>query len=367
MDLGAADKPAGGSEAVTDSENPVGAFLAETERFIRRHDLLPEVAGGPPGRPGQAAAPGVLVAVSGGPDSVALAAAMRLLGGWALQLGHVHHGLRAGADADADFVAALARKWNLPFHLERIDTPVLAQAWHVGVEEAARRGRYDALVAMAERVGASVVATGHHADDQVETILHRIVRGTHLRGLAGMPPLRRLTGSVGLIRPLLWARRDQIERFCRAQELPWRTDETNAATDLTRNFLRHELLPLLRRRLNVRADEALLRLAESAAEAESALEELAGRLFERACRKRSAEVVVLRAAPLKKAPGLLASLAFRRALLELSAPEGELTQRRFKDLLALLEGPKKAIDLPGGLRAEAAGRDVRIRRRSGSD
>jgi len=351
---------------MTDSENAVGEFVAETERFIRRHDLLSAVAGGPPGPDGQAG-PAVLVAVSGGPDSVALAAVLRRIGEWPLVLGHVHHGLRADADADADFVAEMARKWGLPFQLARIDTPALAEDWRVGVEEAARRGRYDALAAMAERVDAAVVAVGHHADDQVETILHRIVRGTHLRGLAGMPPQRRLTGSVSLIRPLLWARRERIERFCGAQGLPWRTDETNASTDLTRNFLRHELLPLLRRRLNVRADQALLRLAESAAEAESALEKLAGRLFERACRKRSGEVVVLRAAPLKKAPGLLASLAFRRALTELSAPEGELTQRRFKDLLGLLEGPTAAIDLPGGLRAEAVGRDVRIRRRGGRD
>jgi len=325
------------------------SFVGEMAAFIRRHELL---------------APGavVVVAVSGGADSVALAAGLRSLGGCALHFGHVHHGLRAEAEADADFVAALAGQWGIPFHLERIDTPALARTWGVGIEQAARRGRYDALRQIARQAAAQAVAAAHHADDQVETILHRIVRGTHLRGLAGMSPKRQLADGIRLVRPLLWARREQIEQFCRARGLTWRTDRTNAVTDFTRNFIRAELLPVLRDRLNVRADEALLRLACAAGEAEATLEELAGRLFERACRKRSPEQIVLRLAPLRKAPPLLTAMALRAALAALGAPEQELSYERFNDLLAVVSGGSVAVDLPGGGRAESDGRRILLTR-----
>jgi tRNA(Ile)-lysidine synthase len=309
------------------------------EAYIARRRLL---------RPGQA----VLVGLSGGADSVALAAALRLTGRYVLHLGHVHHGLRQEADGDAEFSAGLARTWGLKFHLERMDTPALARQWQVGTEEAARRGRYEALSAMAARAGAGAVAVAHHADDQVETVLHHVLRGTHLRGLAGMPPRRPLSGRIALVRPLLWARREEIEQFCRRQGLSWRTDHTNLDTEFTRNFIRNDLLPLLRRRVNPRVDEALLRLSGAADQAEGLLEELAAKLFQRACRKRQPGRLLLRLAPLRKAPALLASLALRQALESLSAPRQDLSQDRFADLLAVLSGEATAADLPGGIRAE---------------
>jgi len=323
-------------------------FVGQVETFVAAGGLL-------------SGAETVVVGVSGGADSVALAAALRAIGSCRLHLAHVHHGLRGHeADADAAFVGELARQWGLGFSLERMDTPALAAGWGVGTEEAARRGRYDALVEVARRAGAAVVAVGHHADDQVETILQRIFRGTHLRGLSGMPAARALAEGVRLVRPLLWARREQIEHYCRDQGLPWRTDATNASTDFTRNFLRHELLPLLRDRLNPRVAEAVLRLSSAAGEAESVLEELGNGLFERACRKRDAEQVVLRVAPLKRAPALLASLAFRSALAALAAPQRELGRERFADLLGLLAGEAAAADLPGGIRARREGQTIRI-------
>lgn len=327
--------------------SPSQQFIEQTGAFLARHDLL---------RPGGK----VLLAVSGGPDSVAMAAALRALGRFALEVAHVHHGLRADADADAGFVADLTRKWALPFHLEGIDTPALAERWGVGVEEAARRGRYEALSAVAARVGAEAVAAGHHADDQVETIVQRIFRGTHLRGLAGMSPARALAGEIRLVRPLLWARREQIEAFCREQGLPWRTDPTNRQTDFTRNFIRNELLPLLRARLNVRADEAVLRLASAGGEAEAALAQLAEGLLQRACRKRSPGRVELRVAPLRKAPPALAKMALRAALGWLSAPEQEMSAERFEEVLAVVAGELPAVDLPGGLRVVGEGGSVRL-------
>ncbi|HUU22681.1 MAG TPA: tRNA lysidine(34) synthetase TilS [Phycisphaerae bacterium] len=303
----------------------------------------------------------VLAAVSGGADSVAMAWALREGGLCRLHLAHVHHGLRPEADGDAGFVADLARRWSVPAHVERIDTPALAEQWGCGIEEAARRGRYDALAAMAESAGASAVAVAHHAGDQAETVLHRIVRGTHLRGLAGMPPRRPLTATVALVRPLLWATRERIEAVLSAEGLTWRTDHTNRQTEFTRNFLRHEVFPLLRR-VNGRVDEALLRLAAAAADADATLSALAGGLLDRSCRRRTAGEVVLRRAPLAKAPPLLASMAMRAALGMLSAPEQALSQDRYDDLLAVLAGRVPAVDLPGGLRAERKGKDIVLRR-----
>jgi len=324
-------------------------FLARLAEYIRRHEMFAE---------GQV----VLAAVSGGADSVALAEGLRRLGTCRLHLGHVHHGLRGDADADADFVASLAGQWGLPFHLVRIDTRELARRWGASIEEAARRGRYEALSALAGEVAAPVVAVGHHADDQVETVLYRLVRGTHLRGLAGMRPRRALAEDVVLVRPLLWARREQVEAFCREAGLRWRTDPTNRQTDFARNFIRHEVLPMLRRRLNPQVDEALLRAAWAAGEAEAVLAELAGRLFERACRRRRGGEVVLRAGPLKKAPPLLATMALREALAALEAREQEMTQQRYAELLELVTGRRTALDLPGGIRAERRGPDVCLSR-----
>ncbi len=322
-------------------------FISEMEAFIGRHNLLDS---------GQV----VVVGISGGADSVALAAALRRAGGCVLHLAHVHHGIRDDADADSDFVAEMARQWGLPFHLERIDVPALARRDRMGIEAAARHGRYKALSDVAGRVGASALAVAHHAGDQVETVLHRIVRGTHLRGLSGMAPKRTLRAGLDLIRPLLWARREQIEQFCRDEGLAWRTDHTNADTDFTRNFIRNELLPLLRDRLNVRADEAILRLSSAAGQAEAALGELADNLFERACRKRSKRQVILRSSPLKKAPALLAAMVLRVALIDLDAPQQAMSQERFDDLLSVLDGTVSAVDLPGGFRAERQGRDIHL-------
>ena len=173
---------------------------------------------------------------------------------------------------------------------------------------------------------------------------------------------RPLADGIVLVRPLLWARRDAVETFCRQRHLTWRTDPTNAQTLFTRNFIRHDLLPLLRERLNARVDEAVLRLAAAAGEANTVLDRLAEALFERSCRKRSAAEVVLRVAPLAKAPPALAALALRRALAALGAPEQAMSAERFDDLLALLGGHAAGVDLPGGVRADRRRDALRLSR-----
>ncbi len=206
----------------------------------------------------------VVVGVSGGPDSLCLLhVLLRLRQEYHLRLhvAHLHHGARgADADADADFVAALATEWGLPITVERQDVPALARAHGLAFEETARRVRYTFLARVAGEVGAHKIAVGHNADDQAETVLMHFLRGAGPAGLRGMLPLTPLSdyrliaalvpgpsspAPVVLIRPLLEVPRAAIEAYCADQGLTPRFDRSNLDTTYFRNRLRHELLPLL--------------------------------------------------------------------------------------------------------------------------
>ncbi|MFH1726229.1 MAG: tRNA lysidine(34) synthetase TilS [Elusimicrobiota bacterium] len=214
----------------------------------------------------------VLVAVSGGPDSVCLAhrlsrlAARRRLIATVL---HMHHGLRGrGADRDAVFAERLARQLGLPFVLERLPVSELASRERRSLEDAGRRLRYRALAACARRLGCDKAATGHHLDDQAETLLLHLLRGTKAKGLAGIPPKRVLREGAGrgvrrvqLIRPLLVLSRAEVLAYCRAYGLRYRKDPTNRSTRFTRNWVRLKVLPLLERR-NPRIREHLAAIAQ---------------------------------------------------------------------------------------------------------
>jgi tRNA(Ile)-lysidine synthase len=198
-------------------------------------------------RPFSAADP-LLVGVSGGPDSLAL---LHLLKGiydpTALVVVHLNHQLRPGAAVEADMVARTAAEWGIAFFVQETDVAALAQMESLSLEEAGRFARYRFFAAMAGEVGARYVAVAHNADDQVETILMHLLRGSGLAGLRGMAPLSPLPGAPGLnlIRPLLHTSRAEIEAYCREQLLEPAEDSSNQDIAFLRNRLRHELLPLL--------------------------------------------------------------------------------------------------------------------------
>ena len=205
-----------------------------------------------------------MVAASGGADSTALALVLAELG-FEIVLAHVHHGIRGkAADADARFVRRLAKKLGVPFHLGRFDVPAEAKRSGDSLEMAARRVRREFLVLAAKREGIPVVATGHTADDQAETIMMRIARGTGIGGLAGIPYSARVRRVV-FARPLRDVSREDVEAYLLARGARWREDKTNAEDFALRNRVRHEILPLLERRLNPSVRRALLRLGEIAA------------------------------------------------------------------------------------------------------
>lgn len=211
-----------------------------------------------------------IVAVSGGSDSVALLHIMLALQnqiGIDLHVASLNHGLR-GVDgrADLEFVRELAGRWSLPFSLGEADVKSLAAEWGLGIEEAARRARYDFLAGVAREQDGSAVVVGHHALDQAETILLHIIRGSGLRGLQGMRSVAAVPGhrEIRLIRPLLRVTREQILSYCRERDLVFRHDKSNDDIAYARNYLRHEVIERLRR-LNPKAEDALIRLAKSAA------------------------------------------------------------------------------------------------------
>jgi tRNA(Ile)-lysidine synthase len=213
------------------------------------------------------------VAVSGGADSVALLRATIALnerdaGPGRVYAAHLHHGLRSAADEDQAWLEKLCDRCQVPLETGWADVAALASENADGVEAAARQARYSFLAATAEKLGARVVAVGHTADDQVETILHRILRGTGLSGLAGMPRVRALTPSVALVRPMLKLRRSDVLHYLSTLGQAFCVDASNADTQWMRNYLRKELLPRIRSRVNANVDEALLRLARQADEAQ---------------------------------------------------------------------------------------------------
>ena len=212
----------------------------------------------------------VIIAVSGGSDSVAL---LHLLNrakdalGIELHVASLDHGLRAeDGQLDQDLVASLASRWRLPYTLGHADVPALSAEWGIGIEAAARRARYEFLARVACEQGGCCVAVGHHAHDQAETILMNIVRGSGARGLRGMSVVSDMPGHAGirLVRPLLRIAKHELEAYCREHKLPFRVDESNADTRFRRNYLRHEVIPNLTR-LNPDLLAAFERLAESAA------------------------------------------------------------------------------------------------------
>jgi tRNA(Ile)-lysidine synthase len=297
----------------------------------------------------------VLVAVSGGADSVALLDLLRALGPAlrvSLHVAHVHHGLRAEAEADADFVRELCERLGTPFHLERVEVRC-GPPWQ-GLESEARRARYAALLSRARVLGADRIATGHTADDQAETVLMRLLEGAGPRGLAGIAPARGL-----LVRPLLETRRSAIERHLRERGLDWIEDRTNRDVRFLRNRIRHAVLPFLGEIWGPGVVESLCRSAAVTRRWVAELEERArgelGRLAARGPVGLVCPVAELRALPEELAFQVLLLAA---AELGEARPLRGAAQRAVRRLLRPVAG-RRALRL-GGLALELSGRWLRI-------
>ena len=204
----------------------------------------------------------ILVGVSGGADSLSLLHLL-LMNNYRVVAAHYHHGLRPGADQDAHFVDKTARSWDIPFVMEKGDVREYATVHGLSIEEAARILRYRFLFAEAERRDAAAVAVGHTADDQAETVLMHILRGTGLRGLSGMTPVdlpNQWSENIPLVRPLLAVWGEDIEDYCQEHDLHPVQDPSNLEAKHLRNRVRHHLIPELET-YNPQIKESLWKMA----------------------------------------------------------------------------------------------------------
>jgi tRNA(Ile)-lysidine synthase len=317
-------------------------------------------------------AAGLVVAVSGGADSVALARAVAEARGSAagpLVLAHLNHLLRgADSDSDADFVAGLHAGLkatgvaDVRLCVERLDVAGLVKREKANLEALARRERYRFLAEVAHREGVRHVATAHTADDQAETVLHRLLRGAGMQGLRGIAARRPLAEGVELIRPLLTSTRADILGYLKEVQQGFREDHTNQDRRRTRNRIRHELLPLLQRDYNPAVAGALARLAAQAQETFALEEEQARQLLLQAEKPRAGALCVLEWAALAAAGRHQARAALRLLWAREGWPLDAMSFDAWERLAGVVFGEAAACDLPGGVRARRRGRVLRLGR-----
>ncbi len=317
-------------------------------------------------RPWWPAGSTVIVAVSGGPDSLTLLHVLGQLApghGWRLVVAHLDHQLRPDSADDAAFVAATAAAWGWPCAVARADVAAQALARREGLEAAARAARYDWFAALAQQHGAAAVALGHTADDQAETVLLRLLRGAGPTGLAAMRP--RLVRDDGLVvaRPLLAVRRSAVAAYCADHGLAPRLDPSNLAPQFVRNRVRAELLPLLVT-YNPAAVAALGRTAQRCAEEDDCLTALLDAAWPGLAEVSPGRVTLGRAALAALHPALQ-----RRALRRAVALLGDLTELgadHLDRMLALVAAGRGRLQLPAGCWI-TLGRDAVIIYRGGAD
>src|SRR5215471_15773921 len=312
-----------------------------------------------------ALAPGgdkVVVAVSGGADSVALLLALDELVragkiNTEIVVAHLNHKLRRAAAADARWVESLAKQLGHRVVVRGADIKTRARKSNDNLEQAARRVRYEFLGKVAKSISANLVLTGHTMNDQAETVLLNLIRGSGSDGLRGIEPLRPLVagGEIILARPLVsWAARADTESYCRRLSISYREDEMNLDESFARVRVRRQLLPLLEQ-FNPKFIQGVARSAEIMREDSNALEGAARRLLElsKNANHRSEESNSLRADLLRVSPAALRRRALR---LWLSRQRGDLSRIEHAHIIAiekLLLSKKsgRAIELPGGATA----------------
>lgn len=285
----------------------------------------------------------VVVGVSGGLDSVALLHILHTIAPkWRLQLivAHVNYRLRgAASDRDAAFVRQLAGRLQWPCRVKRCRFGAgKGQEW-------ARSVRYQYFTQLAAREGGTIIAVAHHRDDQCETVLLHLLRGTGPAGLCGMPYQRCLPPSAQLIRPLLHTPREALIQYARRHQLQYRQDTSNATMKYLRNRLRLQLFPLLRR-LNPQAEAHIAALALLMQEETGALEALAGVAWE-ACHRRQRRKIVLDRVQLHLLPTAIRRRVLRRAFAELRGSLRSLGQDHLVHMDAIIQGKGSQYALPG--------------------
>lgn len=285
----------------------------------------------------------VLVAVSGGPDSVAMLHALHTNSSEleiTLHIAHINHGIRGEqSNLDEDFVRNLAHSLKLPIMVERVDVPVTRSEMKMGVEEAARVLRHKFLRETAAKSGMNKIAVGHTADDRAESVMLNIIRGCGIDGLASIKPT-----NGNIVRPLIDTTRKQVEVYIAEHSLPYRIDESNEDTTYSRNKVRHDLLPWIEREFNTDAKSALVRLAEIASAQSELIEDMA-----QSARREIGWEESLDAILLIRLPEALQYEVIRREILRIKGDLLDITFDQTQGIVdALHAGGDFQITLPPG-------------------
>jgi tRNA(Ile)-lysidine synthase len=337
------------SEAARRSERASGGRLRTPEQVERRVLAVSKRAGV------QGDAP-VVVGVSGGPDSLCLLECLHRLA-VPMVVAHFNHGLRPEAEMEARAVAAEAQRLSLPYLEGSADVGAEARGRGLGIEAAARGCRYKFLLEQARSHGAQAVLVGHTADDQAETVLMHLLRGTGIRGLAGMSYrtiLQSLDPSIPVVRPLLGVWRHEILAYCESRGLHPQHDASNDSTVFLRNRVRRELIPLLEE-YNPRIRSLLWRMAESMASDREALEDVARAQLEYALLRKTKKYVALDLHRLEALPEAGVRQAMR-AVLECLEPTQDITHLQLSGAHEFVRDPTmQTAHLAGHIRLSREG------------
>ena len=345
-------------------------MLKKVRDYMREHEMT---------APGDA----VIVALSGGADSVCLLTVLKQLATpeFLLRAVHVHHGIR-GAEADRDeaFAQKLCESLSVPLCVAYCHVPAYAAEHGLSEEEAGRILRYQVLEKEAGKweqelpAGSRVkIALAHHRDDNAETILHHLLRGSGLTGLAGIRPVQGRR-----IRPLLCVGREEIKAYLEAGHISWCEDSTNQSPDYTRNRIRSQVLPLLKTAVNEQAEEHILQAGQIIGQADAYLRQQAEEIWQEAVCGREEDLAAIPLTAFARQPEILKTYLIRHMLDQLHPGWKDIGSRHFTAIAELAGKPVGSrLDLPGGLMARTGyetleivrktEREVSVKTESGAD
>lgn len=309
----------------------------------------------------------ILVAVSGGADSIALMRALHCLSksessrcSQSLIVAHFNHGLRGkNSDADAEWLNTECRRFAIPFISEKRE--INENETETGLEELCRKARYDFLTRVASEQQCALVAVAHTSNDQAETVLHHIIRGTGIAGLKGIPAIRELQNDIFLIRPMLDISREAVLDYLAECSQKFRVDESNQDLGFTRNRIRHQLIPLLKNEFNANVTLAINRLSQQAAEVDTLITEQVDQILALATLDQNQEVWRLDCDALKNVPDYIIRQCFLKIWQQMNWPRKRMGFDHWQRLLELSKSGQK-LNLPEGIDAERRERLLILRK-----
>ncbi len=303
----------------------------------------------------------VLVGVSAGPDSVCLLYLLKELRqeySLSLHIAHLHHGFRGSeADEDVRFVQAIGESLGIPVYVEHADIPAYLKKTGLSKQAGARKVRYEFFSKAAEETGAGRIALGHTADDQVETLLMRLLKGAGPHGLSGIPPVR-----DKIIRPLIELTREEVMGFLSERGIRYRIDSSNLSKVYLRNKIRLDLIPYLTKEYNPNIMNTLMRNLTILRDEDTFLDEYIQRLYPEMVISRTEESIILDAARLAPLAHPVQRRILRHAVGSIAGEEaGALSFRHIEDSLSLLERDKTGeVHLPHDLRVRREGETLSV-------